>query len=166
VINSGVAHNHASGDYRTRRAECERAAAQLGVSLLRDLGPSDLERVMALEDPLGRRARHVITENQRVLDAVAAMRKGDLDELGRLFHDSHASQRDDYEVSVPEIDLLVTLAIGRAAGSGATPDRRRVRRLRRAARTTSDAAEVARRISSAYAAQSGRHPTVLVPQLD
>jgi galactokinase len=166
VINSGVAHNHASGDYRTRRAECERAAAQLGVSLLRDLGPSDLERVMALEDPLGRRARHVITENRRVLDAVAAMRKGDLDELGRLFDDSHASQRDDYEVSVPEIDLLVTLASdeplvrgARLTGGGFGGSV--VLLVRR-----SDAATVARRISSAYAAQSGRHPTVLVPQLD
>ena len=109
IINSGVAHSHASGDYRTRRAECERAAALLGVTQLRDLGVADLPRVAGLPDPLDRRAKHVITENQRVLDAVAAMKAGDLERLGRLFDESHASQRDDYEVSVPQVDLLVTL---------------------------------------------------------
>src|SRR5438105_6909345 len=57
VINSGVAHDHAAGDYNTRRAECERAGALLGVAQLRDLTPADLPRVMALPDPLGRRAR-------------------------------------------------------------------------------------------------------------
>ncbi len=77
VINSGVAHNHASGDYRTRRAECERAAAALGVAQLRDLTTADLDRVMRLPDPENRRARHVVTEDQRVLDAVDAMKHGE-----------------------------------------------------------------------------------------
>src|SRR5262249_32612682 len=95
VIDSGVAHDHAAGDYNTRRAEGERACALPGVGQLRALGPADLPRVAALPEPLGRRARHVITENERVLAAVAAMRAGDLPRLGQLFYESHASMRDD-----------------------------------------------------------------------
>ncbi len=71
VINSGVAHQHAGGDYRTRRAECERAAAELGVPQLRDAGVADLARIAQLPDPLSRRARHVVTENARVHDTVS-----------------------------------------------------------------------------------------------
>jgi galactokinase len=110
VVSSGVTHSHAGGAYRTRRAECEQAAAALGVRVLRDVATEDLPRVEALPDPLRRRARHVVTENARVAAAVAALRRGDLPELGRLFHASHVSLRDDFEVSVPEIDLLVDLA--------------------------------------------------------
>jgi galactokinase len=64
VIDSGVAHSHAAGDYRTRRAECARAAALLGVPQLRDVSSSELARVAALPPPLDRRARHVVTENR------------------------------------------------------------------------------------------------------
>jgi galactokinase len=110
VIDSGVAHDHVSGDYRTRRAECEEAARQLGVRELRDVGEDQLAAVSALPPPLDRRARHVVTENARVLRAVAAMKQGDLGGLGRLFDASHASMRDDFEVSVPEVDRLVQIA--------------------------------------------------------
>jgi galactokinase len=110
VVNSGVAHRHSAGDYNTRRAECERASRLLGIEKLRDLTETDLPRVAALPAPLDRRARHVVTENARVLAAVAAMRANDLPRLGQLFNDSHDSQRDDYQVSIPEIDLLVELA--------------------------------------------------------
>jgi galactokinase len=110
VIHSGVAHDHAAGDYNTRRAECERACALLGVGSLRELGPQDLPRLAGLPDPLGRRARHVVTENGRVLEAVGALRAGDLARLGDLFNASHDSQRDDYEVSVPAIEALVRRA--------------------------------------------------------
>jgi galactokinase len=110
VINSGVQHSHATGDYKTRRRECERAAALLGVPQLRDLSGGDLPRIAELVDPLSRRARHVVTENGRVVAAVAAMRRGDVRELGRLFVESHASMRDDFEVSIAEIDKLVALA--------------------------------------------------------
>jgi galactokinase len=119
VIHSGVSHRLAAGDYNTRRGECEKACALLGVQQLRDLGPRDLPRVNALPDPLNRRARHVITENERVLEAVAAMHAGDVRRLGELFYASHASMRDDYNVSVPEIDLLVELARKRASIYGA-----------------------------------------------
>jgi galactokinase len=111
VINSGVSHRIGGGDYATRRRECEEAAAMLGVAQLRDVPAEGVERTIArLPDPLRRRARHVVTEDQRVLDAVAAMRSGDADRLGQLFYASHASMRDDYQVSIPEIDLLVDLA--------------------------------------------------------
>jgi galactokinase len=110
VINSGIAHRHSAGDYNTRRAECERASRLLGVEKLRDLDEADLPRITSLPAPLDRRARHVVTENARVLAAVNAMRASDLPQLGQLFNASHDSQRDDYEVSIPEIDLLVELA--------------------------------------------------------
>lgn len=119
VVDSGIAHDHAAGEYRVRRAECERAAALLGVPELRDLGPADLPRAAALPPPLDRRARHVITENARVLAAVEALRAGDLADLGELFRGSHASLRDDYEVSVPAIDDLVEIACRDPAVYGA-----------------------------------------------
>lgn len=110
VLDSGVRHRHSAGDYNTRRSECEEACRRLGISQLRELTPGDLDRIETLPEPFRRRARHVVTENQRVLDAVAALERGDLAALGRLFDESHVSQRDDYEVSVPEIETLVALA--------------------------------------------------------
>lgn len=110
VIHSGITHSHAGGDYRTRRAECEEAARRLGVEQLRDVTEADLPRIAALPDPLFRRARHVVTENARVLAAVAAMRAGDGEALGVLMDSSHASLRDDFAVSVPDVDLLVAQA--------------------------------------------------------
>jgi galactokinase len=164
VINSGVTHSHSGGDYRVRRAECERAAKLLGVEQLRDLPDGELPRALALPDPLGRRVRHVLTENARVLATVKALREGDLAALGPLLYDSHASQRDDYEVSVPEIDLLVDLARGepgilgaRLTGGGFGGS---VVMLARAGR----GAEAAARIAARYAEGSSRRATVLVPQ--
>jgi galactokinase len=110
VISSGVSHSNAAGEYNTRRSECERACALLGVSSLRDLAPADLPRIDGLPAPLAGRARHVVTENQRVLDTVAAFKTGRLGTLGALLAASHRSMRDDYQVSVGEIDLLVELA--------------------------------------------------------
>jgi galactokinase len=110
VVNSGVTHSHAGGEYRTRRAECESAARALGVPFLRDLGLADLPRIEALPDPVSRRARHVVTENARVVEAVSALRAGDLPRLGQLLKTAHASLRDDFQVSVPAIDTLVEIA--------------------------------------------------------
>jgi galactokinase len=110
VIDSGIAHQHASGGYNTRREECERAAALLEVGSLRELGDDALARAATLPPPLDRRVRHVVTENARVLAAVDALRSGDVERLGVLLDASHASLRDDYEVSVPDVDRLVALA--------------------------------------------------------
>jgi galactokinase len=163
VVNSGVAHEHSAGDYNTRRAECERACGLLGVRQLRDLDLSALPRLAGLPEPLGRRARHVVTEDARVLAAVEALQAGDLEQLGKLFFESHESQRDNYEVSVPEIDLLVELARGdaevygaRLTGGGFGGS---VVLLARAG----TGAAVARRLAVSYARRSGRHPTILVP---
>ena len=104
VLDSGVPRELAASGYNARRAECEDAARRLGVPALRDVDVSDLPRVAALPPPLDRRARHVVTENQRVLDAVAA---ADATAFGALMNASHASLRDDYEVSIGALDTLV-----------------------------------------------------------
>jgi galactokinase len=163
VINSGVAHNHAHGDYRTRRAECERAASLLGVAELRDVGVADLDRIERLPAPLDRRARHVVTENQRVLDAVGAMRAGDARALGALFDASHLSQRDDYECSVPEVDELVEIARREPAVLGARLTGGGFGGAIVALAWGSDAASAAARIAAAFARRTDRHATVLVP---
>jgi galactokinase len=108
VIDSGVSHEHATGDYATRRAECERATALLGASALRDV--TDASAVASLPEPLARRARHVITENARVVEAASCMKSGDTRRLGQLLDASHASLRDDFEVSTADVDRLVAIA--------------------------------------------------------
>ena len=110
VVDSGVAHGHARGEYNVRRAECEDAARRLGVEVLCELGTTELARLAMLPPALDRRARHVLTENARVLNAVAALEAGEFARLGGILVSSHASLRDDYEVSIPELDLLVDLA--------------------------------------------------------
>lgn len=120
ILHSGLTHSlagHEAGtrNYKTRRLECERACELLGVRSLRDLELSDLERVAALPAPFAGRARHVITENARVLETVAALEAGDLRRVGELFYASHASMNTDYDVSEPEIDLIVQIA-GRTTG--------------------------------------------------
>ncbi|HEV7912493.1 MAG TPA: galactokinase [Albitalea sp.] len=104
VLDSGVARSLAASGYNTRRAECEAAAALLGVASLRDV--ADASAADGLPEPLRRRVRHVVTENARVLQAVD---EGDAAAFGALMNQSHASLRDDYEVSTPELDRLVAL---------------------------------------------------------
>ena len=128
VIDSGVTHHHAGGEYRTRRDECARAAAALGVAELRDVDVTDLDRVSRLPEPLNRRARHVITENARVQETVTSLASGDLNNVGRLFLESHASMRDDFEVSVPPVDALVACAARASGVSRRALDGRRFRR--------------------------------------
>jgi galactokinase len=110
VIDSGTRHEHATGGYNRRREECEEACRHLGVGTLRELEGRQLETVMErLPTPLDRRVRHVMTENARVLKAVAALGATDDAALGELLSASHRSLRDDYEVSTPELDRLVEL---------------------------------------------------------
>ena len=160
-----MAHHHAHGDYRTRRAECERAASLLGVAELRDVGVGDLARLVALPPPLDRRVRHVVTENQRVLDAVAAMRAGDAAALGALFDASHASQRDDYECSVPEVDQLVAIAQADPAVFGARLTGGGFGGSIVGLVRAGEGAAVAARVADEYPGRSGRAATVLVPEI-
>lgn len=111
IIDTGVSHDHATGGYAERRASCEKGAALMGVSSLRDLSVDDLPRAReVLDDETFRRVRHVITENQRVLDTVAALRSDGPLAIGALLDASHISMRDDFEISVPELDLAVETA--------------------------------------------------------
>ncbi|MDX2024960.1 galactokinase [Microcella sp.] len=116
VIDTGVKHSHATGGYGERRAACERGAAAMGASSLRDLAVDDLPRAQQLlDDVTFRRIRHVITENQRVLDTVAVLKAQGASAIGELLDASHRSMRDDFEISVPELDLAVETAV--AAGA-------------------------------------------------
>lgn len=105
VIDSGIAQEPGSRAHEARRVECQRAAEMLGVRSLSDVVEVDTSR--GLPSPLDRRARHVVTENQRVMEAVGALKDGDLEGLGALFDESHRSRRDDFEASAPEVDALV-----------------------------------------------------------
>jgi galactokinase len=113
VIDTKVKHEHVSGGYAARRAACERAARDLGVRALRDVTvPQLLAARGRLDDEAFRRARHVVTEDQRVLDTVEALRAGDHATVGGLMSASHRSMRDDFEISTQELDLAVEVAAG------------------------------------------------------
>lgn len=126
VIDTKAPHQLVDGEYAARREQCELAAMQLGLESLRELNDADApsleEALDALDrDVLRRRVKHVVTENQRVLDTVAALVSGDLADVGRHMTASHASLRDDYEVTVPEVDLAQqTLEDGGAYGARIT----------------------------------------------
>jgi galactokinase len=161
VIDSGIKHQHAGGEYSTRRAECAAAARLLGVEALRDADLARLART-PMPSPLDRRAHHVITENARVLRMRDALRAGDLSQAGALMIASHASMRDDFEVSIPPIDALVETASrerdvfgARLTGGGFGGCI--VALARRGAGARAGDAVV-----SAYA-QCGGHGTVLIP---
>jgi galactokinase len=117
VIDTGVRHEHAGGEYGDRRRSCEAACRELGVASLRELSvDGGLARVEALaDDVLRRRARHVVTENERVLAACAALDAGDWKAFGAAMTASHASLRDDYEVSCAELDVAVDAALAEGA---------------------------------------------------
>lgn len=108
IADTAVRRELATSAYNERRAQCDAAADVLGVSALRDATLGGLEATK-LEEVVKRRARHVITENARVLDTVAALKVGDLAQVGQLMDASHVSLRDLYEVSCEELDLMVEL---------------------------------------------------------
>jgi galactokinase len=117
LVDTGARHALTDGRYALRRSECEQAARALGVRSLRDV--ADPARAAEIGDPvLARRARHVITDNCRVRAAVDLLNAGDLAGLGPLLHASHASLRDDFEVSWPEADVAAAAAEA-AGGLGA-----------------------------------------------
>lgn len=108
VIDTKVSHSHADGGYASRRASCELAAEVLGVKALRDVAPGDLEEASGLLDEVTfRRVRHIVTENDRVLQTVELLRRQGPSSIGPLLDASHVSMRDDFEISCPELDLAV-----------------------------------------------------------
>jgi galactokinase len=115
TVDSGASHDHATGGYNERRAECAAACERLGIGSLRD---ATLEGAASLPDPLGRRVRHVVSENGRVDETVEALAAGDLEAVGALLDASHASLRDDYDASVDAVEATVS-ALRDAGAAGA-----------------------------------------------
>ena len=118
IVDTRAPHRHVDGEYGARRATCEAAAATLGVATLREIQGHDVDAVLTRlgdDEPARRRVRHVLTENQRVLDTVALLRQGRVREIGPLLTASHVSLRDDYEVTVAELDVAVDAALGAGA---------------------------------------------------
>ena len=121
IVHSGISRGLVDGEYNARRAQCEAAAAHYNVAALRDL--QTLPEQGTLDTIAWRRARHVISENARTLAAADALSGGDLSRLSTLMAASHASMRDDFEITTPAIDHLVTIladAIGDAGGARMT----------------------------------------------
>jgi len=158
VVDTRASHSHADGGYRSRREDCEAAARELGVTSLREVTEADLPRLSP--GRLRRRARHVVTEVDRVRDTVDALGREDWPAVGELFTASHASMRDDFEISCAELDVVVDTALAHGAlgarmtggGFGGSaialvPDGR--------------AAEVADRVTDAFAERGWRAPGVL-----
>jgi len=111
VVNTNVKHELGSGEYAKRRAECELAAKILGVSSLRDAKPEQLEQAKGkMSEVVYRRARHVIGEIERTVHAAEGIRESNWPAVGNLMYASHASLRDDYEVSCKELDAVVAIA--------------------------------------------------------
>jgi galactokinase len=121
IAHSGVRHAHAGGEYNDRRAQCEAAAKHYGVTALRDLTVDQLEAgKVGLDDLSYRRARHVVTENARTEAAVDALMSNNLRRLGELMEQSHTSMRDDFEITVPSVDLLAAIMTKATADEGGT----------------------------------------------
>ncbi len=119
IAHSGVRHAHADGEYNDRRAQCEAAARHYGVPALRDLTFDQLEADKAgLDEVSYRRARHVMTENDRTEAAASALKQGDLARLGALMAQSHQSMRDDFEITVPAVDRLADIMTTALGGEG------------------------------------------------
>ncbi|WP_158843534.1 galactokinase [Saccharothrix deserti] len=116
VVDTKAPHRLVDGEYAARRRDCHRAAELLGVPALRDLDPADLDGAdRDLPDRLARRVRHVVTENRRVVEVAELLRADRIREIGPLMTASHASLRDDYEVTVPELDVAVDAVLSAGA---------------------------------------------------
>jgi galactokinase len=117
VLNSNAPHQHSDGEYGARRESCEAAARLLGVPALRDVSTDGLDAALKQldDDVMRRRVRHIVTEDQRVLDTVALLHAGRIREIGPLLTASHASMRDDFEITVAQVDVAVEAAL--AAGA-------------------------------------------------
>lgn len=170
VSDTRVKHELSSSEYNVRRAECARGVELLqerlpGIAQLRDVSVADFQKHSdLLPDPILRRCRHIVTENERTLEAARALRAGDLAGMGRLMYESHDSLRDDYEVSSPELDVLVEIARGlpgvlgaRMTGGGFGGST--VSLVRREALE-----EFERALSEGYERETGRRPAILVSE--
>ncbi len=115
VLDTHTPHSHVDGEYGERRATCEQAAAILGIRALRDVTNLDAALARLPDERMRKRVRHVVTENDRTRTALKLAVKGNLAGLASLLNESHASMRDDYEITVPTIDLAVETALAQGA---------------------------------------------------
>jgi len=163
LLDTGVRRELASSEYNARRGECEAAAAHVGVASLRDLSLAQLEACRGgMEARVYRRARHVVTENARVLDAVRALRDGDVASLGRILNASHESLRDDFEVSCAELDLMARSALLEPECLGARMMGGGFGGAVLALVAGGEARALSARVAARYAAQTGRTPESIV----
>ncbi|KTS72835.1 galactokinase [Pantoea sp. PNA 14-12] len=110
IINSNFRRSLVGSEYNTRRQQCETGARFFNKKALRDVGLAEFEAAVAQLDPdVAKRVRHVITENARTLEAAEVLSRGDLTRMGELMAESHASMRDDFEITVPPVDTLVEI---------------------------------------------------------
>ena len=120
IVNSNIQRGLVGSEYNTRRRQCEEAARFFGVKALRDVDLATYQaRAEGLDPVVARRARHIITDSQRAVDLAAALSAGDMRRIGQLMADSHASMRDDFEITCPQVDALVEIVkdvIGDAGG--------------------------------------------------
>jgi galactokinase len=167
VVHSGVARTHASESYRERRRECEAACAMLGLRSMRELEGAGrqavLSRIDELPAPLDGRARHVVTENERVLIGAEMLEERNVQGFGLLMDASHTSLRYDYAVSVPETDLLVELAQAEEGVYGARLTGGGFGGSVVCAAEAGKAWDVAAHVVERYRRHSGRDGTILLP---
>ena len=168
VCNTMVKHEHASGGYNTRRRECEEGLQALkqvlpAIRALRDVTINELEQHRERLTPVVyKRVRHVVTENDRVQEAATALSEGGLAHFGRLMADSHRSLRDDYEVSTPELDLMVELANGQNGVHGARMTGGGFGGCTINLVDSGHAEEIQQRLAQNYEARTGLRPTILI----
>ena len=168
ICNTMVQHKLGGSEYNVRRAQCEEAVRLLskalpGIRALRDVTLDDLERNRGLlSETVFRRCRHVVSENARVLQAVAALEAGQIEALRQLMAESHGSLRDDYEVSTPELDLMVELAIGQNGVYGARMTGGGFGGCTINFVDSAHTREVQQRLEQNYEAKTGLKPTILI----
>ena len=168
VCNTMVRHDHASGGYNTRQGECQEGLRALQQALpeiraLRDVTIDELEQHRSRLSPLiYKRIRHVVTENERVKMAASALQAADMAKLGELMADSHRSLRDDYEVSTPELDLMVELARDQKDVYGARMTGGGFGGCTINLVHSARAGEVQQRLEQNYEAKTGLSPTILI----
>jgi galactokinase len=163
ILDTSTRRELVTSAYNERRSQCETAAQFFGVPALRDLDITRFNAAADLLDPVvAKRARHVITENARTLQAAAAMRAGDAAELGRLMNASHVSLRDDFEVSRAELDTMVEIAQAQPGCYGARMTGAGFGGCAVALVQASSAESFAAEVSAKYMATTGKQPAVYV----
>lgn len=163
VLDTATRRGLVDSAYNERRAQCEAAASAFGVKALRDLTHTMFQHAETLLDPVTlRRARHVVSENQRALYAAEAMKVSDADRLGVLMNQSHASLRDDFEVSSPELDLMSELARKEHGCYGARMTGAGFGGCAVALVATTEVDHFTQHVATAYADATGKTPAVYV----